>query len=170
MGAAEILAQLQAAFPEAGLALDSAKPEALMVVPPPALREVALKLRDNPALAFDCLMCLSGLETPEQYQAVYHLYSTKHGHKFSMRCGSPKDNPVLPTVSDIWATAEWHEREAMDMFGIQFTYHPDPRRILCPDDWEGHPLRKDYKPQEKWHDIPLTVNVPMQERAEKGTI
>ena len=170
MNTADILSHLQSLLPDAGLEMDTAKPESLIVVPPESLHDVARCLRDDPKLAFDCLMCLSGLETNDQYQVVLHLYSMKHNHKAALRCGAPKDNPVIPTVSDLWATADWHEREAADMFGIRFEGHPDPRRMLCPDDWEGYPLRKDYKPQEKWHDIPLTVNIPMQERAEKGTL
>jgi len=72
----------------------------------------------------------------------------------------------MPTVTFIWRTAEWHEREAYDLMGITYEGHPDPRRILNPDDWEGHPLRKDYVPQEKWHDIPLTTALPSDEEKE----
>jgi NADH-quinone oxidoreductase subunit C len=79
---------------------------------------------------------------------VYHLYSFALNQKLVVKVLVPKSNPVVPTVSDVWATANWHEREAFDMFGMTFEGHPDLRRILCPEDWEGYPLRKDYKVQE----------------------
>ena len=81
-------------------------------------------------------------------QLVYHLYSFVHYHKIILKVIVPKDNPVVQSVYDVWATAEWHEREAFDMVGMKYENHPDLRRILCPDDWEGYPLRKDYKVQE----------------------
>ena len=76
---------------------------------------------------------------------VYHLYSYVHHHKLVVKVVVPKSNPVVKTVSDVWAAAEWHEREAYDLVGMTFEGHPDLRRILLPEDWEGHPLRKDYK-------------------------
>jgi len=114
-------------------------------------------------------MCLSGLEMLEQYFVVYHLYSMKYGHKITLRCGDLKNNEVIvPSVSSVWPTAEWHEREAYDFFGIRFSDHPDHRRILCPDDWEGYPLRKDYVPPDRWHNIPLTSILPNQSTGEGG--
>jgi len=81
-----------------------------------------------------------------------------HNHKVTLRVGGTKeDELVVPTVSHVWPTAEWHERESYDLFGISYKGHPDPRRILLPDDWIGYPLRKDYEPQKKWHKIPLTA-------------
>ncbi len=153
----EIHTYLREKLPGAGLELVEAHPDPVIRVPAEAMIEVAGVLRDDSELHFECLMCLSGLETAEEMLVVYHLYSMRHGHKCTLKCGGPKgDQVVVPTVCRIWPTAEWHEREAFDLFGIRFEGHPDPRRILCPDDWEGHPLRKDYVPQEKWHDIPLT--------------
>ena len=66
----------------------------------------------------------------------------------------------MPSVTSMWMAADWHEREAYDMFGIIYDDHPDFRRILCPDDWEGYPLRKDYVQQDEWHGIPLTSKLP----------
>ena len=77
---------------------------------------------------------------------VYHLESTVHGHKMVLKVKiSDRENPAVDTVSDIWKTAEFHEREVYDLFGIKFNNHPDLRRILLEEDWEGYPLRKDYK-------------------------
>lgn len=158
----EILAHLQKVLPDEGLRFDESKPEPLIIVPSQHLAAMATHLRDDPDLAFDCLMCLSGLDLPEQFQTVYHLYSMKHGHKCTFRCVLSRDDPAVPSVAGVWRTADWHEREACDMYGIRFEGHPDPRRILCPDDWVGYPLRKDYEPPTEWHGIPLTADLPKQ--------
>lgn len=119
-------------------------------VKPDAIQDISKFLRDEPGLAFDSLMCLSGVHYPkeEQFVLVYHLHSTSEKHKITLKVILPQEKAHAPTVEQIWKTADWHEREAFDMFGIQFDGHPDLRRILCPDDWEGFPLRKDYKTQE----------------------
>jgi NADH-quinone oxidoreductase subunit C len=156
----DIFNRLQTAFPAAGLALEETQPAAVCRVPREALLDVALKLRDDSTLHFEALMCLSGLDRGTELHTVYHLDSMQHHHQFTLRCVVSKDDPQTPSVSAIWPTAEWHERESYDMFGIVYTGHPDPRRILCADDWEGHPLRKDYKAPESFHGIPLTNNLP----------
>lgn len=124
--------------------------EPWIVVEPDKIKETAKFLRDEPELGFDYLMCLSGVhyEKEEQLGVTYHLFSTTQGHKLTLKVLMPQDNAGLTSVEQIWKSADWHEREAFDMFGIRFDGHPDHRRILCPDDWEGHPLRKDYKVQE----------------------
>ena len=93
-------------------------------------------------------MCLSGVDLSpedEDLSVVYHLFSDVHLHKVVIKAVVSKENPHLPTVENTWKTANWHEREAYDLFGIVFDGHSDLRRILLPDDWEGHPLRKNYK-------------------------
>lgn len=107
---------------------------------------VCTALRDDTQFQFDYLMCLSGVDyNKDNLGVVYHLYSTVLKHKIVLRTSCTKDNAHVQSVSDVWRTADWHEREAYDMIGIIFDGHPDLRRILLPDDWEGHPLRKDYK-------------------------
>jgi len=109
-------------------------------------REIALFLRDEQTFQFDFMSCLSGVDYNDgNLGIVYHLFSMVHKHKIVIRVSCPKDNPRIHSVQDVWGTANWHEREAFDMYGIQFDGHPDLRRILCPDDYPGHPLRKDFQ-------------------------
>ena len=113
---------------------------------PPAIAEAALFLRDESDLAFDTLMCLSGVDyTKDVLGVVYHLSSMARRHKITLKVEVPVASPTIPSVSGVWPTAIWHEREAFDMIGIVFAGHPDLRRILLPDDYPGHPLRKDFK-------------------------
>jgi NADH-quinone oxidoreductase subunit C len=160
MSPAEVFARLTAALPAAGLTLEETQLAPVIRVPREALAETALRLRDDPDLHFECLMCLSGVDKPPELQAVYHLYSMKHDHRCVLRCVVTRDDALLPSVTSVWPAADWHEREAFDMVGLRFQSHPDFRRILCPDDWPGHPLRKDYQPPARFHNIPLTADLP----------
>ncbi len=134
-------------------------PDPHIEVPRESIYDVAKHLRDNPDLAFDSLMCLSGLDYTERMEVAYQILSYQHRHRVTLKVQCPKDDPVIPTVSKVWPTADWHEREAYDLVGMRFEGHDDLRRILLPEDWEGHPLQKDYESPDKWHDIPLT-NIP----------
>ncbi len=145
---------------QTSLSLEPNAPEPLLILPKEHLREVAYKLRDDPDMAFESLNCLTGMERGGGYEVVVTLFSRKLGVKLNLKVRAEAEEPSLPTLTDIWPAANWHEREAYDMFGIRFEGHPDPRRILCPDDWEGYPLRKSYQPPLFYHDIPVTVNVP----------
>lgn len=126
------------------------------------IKNICLFLRDNEELLFDNLMNLSGVDdengekkTDEDgnftiaggtLSIFYHLESTSIRHKVTLKVSVPREEPVLESVSEVWKCADWHEREAYDLFGFFFRNHPDLRRILMPYDWEaGHPLRKDYK-------------------------
>ena len=115
-------------------------------ISPAKIAEVGLFLRDDADLQFDYLMCLSGVDyTKGMLGVVYHLYSMTKRHKVTIKIDVPVDKPEVPSVTNVWSSANWHEREAYDLLGIKFIGHPDLRRILLPDDWEGHPLRKDFK-------------------------
>lgn len=118
---------------------------------PEKLFDICVELRDNPDFDFDYLMCLSGVDLIENLQVVYHLYSLNKKHKVVLKVTVPKDNPKVPSIERIWRSADWHEREAYDLFGIIFEGHHNLIRILLPYDWEGYPLRKDYKEPETYH-------------------
>ncbi len=136
------------------------------------IAEVAAFCKDEPDLAFDNLMCLSAVdypkENPPRMEVVYHLYSYRHFHKFVLKVHLPRENAAVPTVEKVWAVANWHEREAFDLFGIVFTGHSDLRRILLPDDWEGHPLRKDWVDPDFYNGLRVKPTEQMAERFQKG--
>jgi NADH-quinone oxidoreductase subunit C len=98
-------------------------------------------------LGFEYLNCISAVDwiADGEFEAVYNVSSLEHRTKALVRVRVPRDNPVTPSVVELWGTANWHEREAYDLMGIQFDGHPDQRRILTSEDWVGHPLRKDYQ-------------------------
>jgi NADH-quinone oxidoreductase subunit C len=121
-------------------------------IAPERILEVALFLRDDPAMRFDTLCLLTGMDyTGGKLGVVYHCASIALGHKIVLKVDLPAEDAHLPSVESVWKTANWHEREAFDMIGILFEGHPDLRRILMPDDWEGYPLRKDYKVPEYYN-------------------
>jgi NADH-quinone oxidoreductase subunit C len=155
MVATEIFNKLKEKFGEA--ILDS-KIEGVLdpyaKVKPENVREVAYFLRDDSELKFDYLMCLSGIDLGKGLLGVvYHLNSISKKHKFTLKVEVSRENPNVPSVEMVWQTANWHEREAYDMVGINFQDHPDLRRMLLPDDWDGYPLRKDYQVQEYYNGI-----------------
>lgn len=116
-----------------------------LVVPAAKLHDLVLKLKNSADLSFDYLFCLSGVDYGKQLAVVYHLNSTRHKHSLVVKVKTDdRVNPAFDTVSDIWRTAEFHERETYDMFGIRFNNHPDLRRIFLDEEWKGYPLRKDY--------------------------
>jgi NADH-quinone oxidoreductase subunit C len=142
-------------------------------VAPEALPDVCRFLRDDKELQFNYLNCISGVDYFEgdpkkaakvdwkpHMEVVYHLWSLVHKHSIVLKVMLPrwKDDvpgqiPEVPSVASIWATADWHEREVYDLSGVRFTGHPNLARILCPEDWVGHPLRKDYEMPLEYHGI-----------------
>ena len=120
-------------------------------VKPEKLRDICLFMRDADSLDFDYLTMISGMDLGEELGIVYHLYSVTLKHNIVLKLKVPKEKPDVPTVELVWRAADWHEREAYDMFGVNFVGHHNLIRILCPYDWEGFPLRRDYKEPEEYH-------------------
>ena len=128
-------------------------------------RAIAEFLFADPSIKLDWLQNLSGVDyaADNQMCVVYDLWSFDHRHGIAVKVYMPRDGASVPSVADLWPAADWHEREAFDMFGIDFPGHPDLRRILLADDWEGHPLRKDYVFPREYHGIPGSVELDWQQ-------
>jgi NADH-quinone oxidoreductase subunit C len=140
----------------------SADGQPVITVPAAHLVDVCRVLRDQPALRFAvCVDVTAADRFPRdpRYDVVYHLVSPELKLRLRVRVQLPASAPSVPTVSSIWPSANWQEREVFDMFGIVFEDHPDPTRLLMPEDWEGHPLRKDYPVQIK---LPVRTYEPLQ--------
>ena len=173
MTTADIIATLERKFGERIKSKKLDVQDPFVVVEAVDLPEVCAYLRDEPGLRFELLNCISGVDYLEldpkkapkagfepHTEVVYHLSSFTHKHRFVLKLMLPrwKDNkpgqlPEVPSVTAIWPTADWHEREVYDLSGVWFTGHPDLRRILLSEDWEGHPLRKDYEFPLEYHGI-----------------
>ena len=111
---------------------------------------------------------LSGLDYvgDDKVAVVYDLWSFDRRHSFAVKVFTPRDKAIFPTVTGLWPAANWHEREAFDLLGFAFTGHPDLRRILMADDWEGHPLQKDYVFPRQYHGIPGSVELDWQQNGQ----
>ena len=173
MTPADIINVLEAQFPGKikSKKLDAIDP--FVVVEPSDLVDVCRYLRDDPQLRFDLLNNISGVDYLEpdpkkvakagfdpHLEVVYHLQSFTHRHRITLKVILPRwrDNkagelPQLPSLTGLWGSADWHEREVYDLIGVWFTGHPDLRRILLSEDWVGHPLRKDYEFPLEYHGI-----------------
>lgn len=154
-----------------GVNLDAIDP--WVEVAPETLRDVCRYLRDEPDLRFDLLNCITAVDYFEpdpkkaakagfepHLEVVYHIWSVPHKCSLVLKVMLPRwmDDqpgklPEVPSVAGVWATADWHEREVYDLSGVRFVGHPNLRRILCPEDWVGYPLRKDYEMPLEYHGI-----------------
>ena len=171
--AQDLLSRLKAKFGDkiTGATTDAIDP--WIEVAPDSIVEVGEFLKSEPDLKFDMLNCISGVDYlhtdakkaakagwEPHTQVVYHLSSISNKHTLVLKVILPRwqddkegQLPEVPSVAGVWRTADWHEREVFDLNGIHFTGHPNLRRILCPEDWVGHPLRKDYEMPLEYHGI-----------------
>lgn len=128
-----------------------------ILVPPQNLTDAALFLRETEGLELDYLCNLTAVDyPPDRMQMVYHLFSTTFLHALTLKVDLPREAPRVSTVSSVWPAANWHEREMYDLLGVDFEGHPDQRRILMPELWEGHPLRKDWEEPTHYRGMPTT--------------
>lgn len=153
MNAESIHNRLKERFGDRIAEVVTANPDPYVVVAPQAIAEVAAYLKRDPELAFDFLESMSGVDDTEKLWLVYHLFSYKHRHSLIVKLPCPYTALDIPTCTGVWQAANWHEREQFDLFGFTFVGHPDLRRILLPEDWDGHPLRKNYEYPEEYHGI-----------------
>src|SRR5579862_6504734 len=147
----DVLGELTARFGEALTAAEQVGNELRLTVTAETHLSLCRYLRDEPSLAFDYPADLMARDTGEQIVLWYRLVSIRDNRTAVVRVCLPRDAPVVASVTAIWPGMDWHERECFDLFGARFTGHPDEgdparMRILLPEDWEGHPFRKDYNP------------------------
>jgi len=147
----DVADELEKAFPEFNEAIEKVivdRGELTLHVKRNRLFEVAKTLRDKDSLRFEVCLGVSGVHYPEdkgrELHAVYPLLSMTHNRRIRLEVSAPDSDPHIPSLVEVWAGNNWHERETFDMFGIIFDGHPALTRILMPDDWPGHPQRKDY--------------------------
>lgn len=153
MTAQEIFTVLQTKISEIKLELQrGTSGDPWILVPPGDVRKVIEILKNEQGLNY--LACLSGVDYKDNLGVVYIVRSLSGKFEIMVKTLVPRDNPSVPTISDLHAGADWFEREAYDLVGIQFQGHPDLRRIMMPEDWIGHPLRKDYQQPAEYHGIP----------------
>ena len=144
---AEIAERLKAQFGDDIVAAEEEHGHEAVTVTSGRYHEIAESLRDDPTLSFDYFDFLTGVDfTPKGrgYQVVVHLYSTRHNHHVRLKVDCDAPEPHCPTLSDLWPGANWHEREAWELLGIRFDGHPHLVKLLLPEQFEGHPLRKDF--------------------------
>jgi NADH-quinone oxidoreductase subunit C len=173
MTVAEICSLLEQEFAAAIVSKNLEAIDPFVVVDASHLREISLFLRDDPRLKFEMLNCITGVDYLEtdpkkvakagfepHLEVVYHFSSYTHRHRLTLKLVLPRwkhdrpgDLPDVPSVADIWQTANWHEREVYDLSGVNFLGHPDLTRILLEEDWVGYPLRKDYEYPLEYHEI-----------------
>ena len=151
----EVVAQLKAQFGEAVSALSETKGDRFVVVKGEKIVDVCRFLKTTTGLEFDYCQDITAVDWPARQviEVVFHLYSLVHRHALVLKVETNREQPTLPTVEGVWKAATWLEREIYDLFGVSFTGHSDLRRIMLPDDWVGHPLRKDYQEAGGYHGI-----------------
>ena len=151
MDASTLIASLQDAVPGAQFeAASSLDLQTTIYAPREAMPEIARALRDRPELAFSFLAEITAVDfwpTEPRFELVYILVSIAHRHRIRVKVRLRADEARVATMTGVWPAANWLEREVWDLFGIEFDGHPDPRRLLMPEDWDGFPLRKDYPVQ-----------------------
>ncbi len=174
MTGAEVIARLSAhlGLDEDAVTADAEAKDPWMRIESDQLESAARFLKSDAELDFDTLHCVSGVDydkdDPPAIEMVYHLFSLGKKHWIVLKVRAPREGGELPTLENVWKAANWHEREAFDLFGVRFRGHSDHRRILLPADWPGHPLLRDWEWPETWHKIPVKPGRQMTDRAEGG--
>jgi len=150
--------KLEAKFPELFFEVRRFRDEVTVYVPREQIVAVATFLRDDEEVRYNYLSDLTGNDWPDRdprFEVIYHLYSMEHFTRLRLKVRVPEDDCTCPSVTGVWSTSNWHEREVHEMFGVVFDGHPDLRHLLLPEEWDGHPLRQDY--EIGWEEPEFTV-------------
>ena len=143
----KVLERLKTKFSNSIMEANEFRGELTVVVPKERIVELCAFLKEDVELRFELLADLCGIDmftASKRFGVIYNVYSFTNRFRMRLKTFTEEENPKVPTVTGVWGTANWHERETYDLMGIKFDGHPDLRRILLPEDWEGHPLRKEY--------------------------
>jgi len=161
----EIHEKLQARFPDAVGPLSEPKVDPFAVVKADRIVDVCAWLKAEAGIALDFCEDLTAIDWPKRnvIEVVYHLFSYAHRHGIVLKVELDRASPAIATIEGVWKAAHWMEREVYDLFGVDFTGHSDLRRVMLPDDWVGHPLRKDYQESGGYHGIPNLRENPLVE-------
>ncbi len=153
----EITERIKEKFPEEVMDVIEFREQLSVVIKKERIVEICRWLHDEPILGFNYLKDICGVDylgkKPVRFEVVYTLYSMRYRYMLRLKAAVGEDEASIDSVVPVWIGANWHERECYDMYGIRFTGHPDLSRVLMPEDWEGHPLRKDYPergPETQW--------------------
>jgi len=157
----KIYERVKERFGERVLEIADKKPDPFCVIDPKSIVEVCQFLHDDPETSIDALSNESGVDYEDRIEVVYHLFSYRHRHTAVLKVKLPRENPSVATLENIWKSANWMEREIFDLVGVNFEGHSDLRRILMPEDWEGHPLRKDFVEPLEYHGISTVRESPI---------
>lgn len=167
----KLIPLLGSKFPEASFTeIENCTPAGL-IVPKDRIAEICEFLHNEEDYYFDHLASLSGVDNgPEAgtMEVIYHLYSLPFDQHLTLKVILDRQNPKVDSITSIWRGANWHEREAFDLYGIKFNIHPDLRRILLPADWVGYPMRKDYVEDAQYHG--MTIKHPDQLKDEGADV
>jgi NADH-quinone oxidoreductase subunit C len=165
MTTADIHKKLQEALGDAVGPLSEPKIDPFAVVKGERIVDACRYLKDTSGLDFDFCENITGVDYPKRnvIEVVYHLFSYKHRHQIILKVEADRAGPKVPTVESVWKAAHWMEREIFDLLGVVFEGHSDLRRVLLPDDWVGHPLRKDYAEAGGYHGVPNVRENPLVE-------
>lgn len=148
MESLQIADRIKDKFPDEVLEIKEFIGQVSVTIKKKRILEICRYLHDETDLYFNYLTDICGVDylgkKENRFEVVYHLYSIKHRHRIRLKAEVSENDPVIDSVIPVWTGGNWHERECFDMYGIVFNGHPDLRRILLPEDWEGYPLRKDY--------------------------
>src|ERR1700689_5893338 len=161
MESLQILERVKNQFGDRVLEISEKKPDPFAVIDPKSVVEVGRFMNQDSELAMDCLSNETGVDYKDRIEVVYHLFSYSKRHTAVLKVKPARDNPSVETLEGVWKSANWMEREIFDLVGVNFEGHSDLRRILMPEDWPGHPLRKDFVEPQEYHGISTVRESPI---------